>query len=99
MTKEQDPRTRCWRVVVPHRFKVLMENFQPYPDGWRYREFIGTFREQSSSAKKPRYGSNVVDQVMGEEDKEKAEVNRMKEELIRLRQAVQNTVPNGTVAG
>ena len=36
---------------------------------------------------------------MGEEDKEKAEVNRMKEELIRLRQAVQNTVPNGTVAG
>ena len=41
----------------------------------------------------------MVDQVMGEEEKEKAEVNRMKEELIRLRQAVQNNVQNGTEAG
>ena len=41
----------------------------------------------------------MVDEVMGEEEKEKAEVNRMKEELIRLRQAVHNNVQNGTEAG
>ena len=99
LTKEQDPRTRCWRVVVPHRFKALMENSQLYPEGWRYREFIGTFREPSSSAKKTRYGDSVVDQVMGEEEKEKAEVIRMKEELNKLRLAVQNIDQNGSGSG
>ena len=41
----------------------------------------------------------MVDQVMGEDDKEKAEVIRLKEELIRLRQAAQNIDQNGTGAG
>ena len=99
MTKEQDPRTRCWRVVVPYRFKELMENSQLYPDGWRFREFIGTFREPAASAKKPRFGNTVVDQVMEEEDQEKAEVNRLREELSRLKQGVQSPGQTGKGPG
>ena len=26
LTKEDDPRTRCWKVTVPFKFKSLMEN-------------------------------------------------------------------------
>ena len=99
LTKEQDPRTRCWRVVVPYRFKELMENSQLYPDGWRFREFIGTFREPAASAKKPRFGNTVVDQVMEEEDQEKAEVNRLREELSRLKQSGQSPGQTGKGPG
>ena len=87
LTKEQDPRTKCWRVVVPYKFKDLMENSQLYPEGWRFREFVGTFREPGASSKKPRYGNTVVDQVMEEENREKAEITRLREELSRLKQS------------
>ena len=43
LTKDPDPRTRCWRVVVPHKFKDIMENSLLYPEGWKYREFVGIF--------------------------------------------------------
>ena len=99
LTKEQDPRTRCWRVVVPHRFKALMENSEFYPEGWRYREFVGTFREPSASAKKTRYGDSVVDQVMSEEEQGRTQVSKLQEELSRLKQAMQNTEQNGAGPG
>ena len=64
-----------------------MENSQLYPEGWRFREFVGTFREPGASSKKPRYGNTVVDQVMEEENREKAEITRLREELSRLKQS------------
>ena len=99
LTKEKDPRTKCWRVVVPHRFKALMENSEFYPEGWRYREFVGTFREPSASAKKTRYGDSVVDQVMSEEEQGRTEVSKLQEELSKLRQAMQNTEQSGAGPG
>ena len=65
LTKEPDPRTRCWRVVVPHRFKEVMENSLLYPEGWKYREFVGIFRNSATNSKKIRVIENtIVDQVM-----------------------------------
>ena len=50
LTKETDPRTKCWRVVVPPRYKDIMENSELYPEGWRFREFVGIFRNSSRTA-------------------------------------------------
>ena len=67
LTKDPDPRTRCWRVVVPPSFKDIMENSMLYPEGWRFREFVGIFRNSSKSVKKTRPNeNNIVDQVMAE---------------------------------
>ena len=44
LTKEQNTRTRVWRVVVPHRFKEVMQDDRMYPSGWHHREFEGHFR-------------------------------------------------------
>ena len=41
LTREKDPRTKCWRVVVPYTFKEIMEDGALYPVGWRYRQFFG----------------------------------------------------------
>ena len=69
LTKDTDPRTRCWRVVVPHKFKEVMENSELYPEGWKYREFVGIFRNSPRAAKKIKVADNaIVDQVMAESE-------------------------------
>ena len=40
LTKEKDPRTKCWKIFVPHRFKTFMEKDEVYPTGWRHRTFL-----------------------------------------------------------
>ena len=44
LTKEQNTRTRVWRVVVPHKFKEIMTDDRMYPTGWHHREFEGQYR-------------------------------------------------------
>ena len=66
LTKDPDPRTKCWRVVVPPGFKDIMENSLLYPEGWRYREFVGIFRNSNQTSKKIRMSDGIVDQVMAE---------------------------------
>ena len=44
-----------------------MENSLLYPEGWKYREFVGIFRNSTRTAKKIRMTDNtIVDQVMAE---------------------------------
>ena len=42
LTKELNPRTKCWKVVIPYRFKDIMEKDEVYPTGWRHRKFFGS---------------------------------------------------------
>ena len=44
LTKEQNTRTRVWRVVVPHKYKEVMQDDRMYPSGWHHREFEGHYR-------------------------------------------------------
>jgi hypothetical protein len=44
LTKEENTRTRVWRVVVPHKYKEIMQDDRMYPSGWPHREFEGHFR-------------------------------------------------------
>ena len=49
LTKEQNTRTRVWRVVVPDKYKAVMQDDRMYPTGWHHREFEGHFRPPLSS--------------------------------------------------
>ena len=87
LTKDLDPRTRCWRVVVPHKFKEVMENNLLYPEGWKYREFVGIFRNSTRPAKKIKVADNaIVDQVMAEAEQP---VHGRDHQLHDLQQQVQ----------
>ena len=68
LTKDPEPRTKCWRIVVPHRFKSIMENNLLYPEGWKYREFVGIFRNPKNTAKKFKIAAenSIVDEIMAE---------------------------------
>ena len=49
LTKEQNTRTRVWRVVVPHKYKEVMQDDRMYPSGWHHREFEGHYRPPLSA--------------------------------------------------
>ena len=51
LTKEANPRTKCYKVTVPFKHRELMENEELYPAGWRYRKFY--------SARNIRNKSNI----------------------------------------
>ena len=68
LTKEKDPRTKCWKVVVPFRFKSIMEKDEMYPAGWKHRTFFGA---RNAREKKPRMEvGSIEQQVLMEQQKE-----------------------------
>ena len=73
LTQVENPRTKCWRIVVPYKFMSLMENPELYPEGWRHRRFFGTRKIQDKN-KQPRLDRNVVDEVMKEVENERQHV-------------------------
>jgi hypothetical protein len=90
LTKEEDPRTKCWKVVIPYKFKDIMEKDDVYPRGWRHRKFFG-----SRNTKEKRTGVDSQDsmeqQVLRERQTELENlVKRQKEErdlLLVMQQA------------
>ena len=83
LTKEQNPRTKCWKVVVPFRFKGVMEKDDVYPAGWKHRSFFGS---RNSKDKKPRIdqGNNVEQQVLREQEERTAQQTKQQEEQLAL---------------
>ena len=91
LTKDTDPRTKCWRIVVPPRFKDIMENTELYPEGWKFRESVGVFRNSSRTVKKVRTDeANVVDQVLAETNQQAGHHNAQL--LLSLQQQLMQLV-------
>ena len=63
LTKELNPRTKCWKVVIPYRFKDIMEKDEVYPTGWRHRKFFGSrnTKQRRTSSDNP---NNLADQIL-----------------------------------
>ena len=80
LTKEEDPRTKCWKVVIPYKFKDIMEKDDVYPTGWRHRKFFGS---RNTKEKRTRVDSqnSMEQQVLRERQTELENlVKRQKEE-------------------
>ena len=84
LTKEKDPRTKCWKVIVPFRFKTVMEKDEVHPSGWKHRIFFGA---RNGRDKKPRLdqGSSIEQQVLQEQHRE-AERQQQVEERAAMQQ-------------
>ena len=44
LTKEENTITRVWRVVVPHKYKEVLQDDWMYSSGWHHRGFEGHYR-------------------------------------------------------
>ena len=63
LTKEENPRTRSWKVVVPARLRDVMSNPAMYPPGWSFRAFRQGPRRLESGAR-PAKGASSVREVV-----------------------------------
>ena len=50
LTKEENPRSKSWRVQVPARLKEVMADPAMYPYGWKHRPFHAGHRRQEAAA-------------------------------------------------
>ena len=100
LTKEQEPRTKCWKIVVPFRFKSLMERDDVYPGGWKHRTF---YNSRNSKDKKPRLdqGDSIEQQVLQEQERETArQLQLQKETALNTRlQQLESRMTNPTAGG
>ena len=72
LTKEANPRTKCYKVTVPFKHRELMENDELYPAGWRYRKFYAArnMRNQNNT------GRNTTEKNNVEKEKEVQAINQ-----------------------
>ena len=103
LTKEKNPRTKCWKVVVPFRFKSIMENDEVYPTGWKHRTFFGG-RNAKDKDKRPRLDPGSMEQqVIMEQQREadrlqqdeQAKQKSEEEKMIQLERRMTGTSGNG----
>ena len=46
-----NPRTKCWKLTVPYKFKELMAQDELYPAGWSHRPFFPPRQNKAKSQK------------------------------------------------
>ena len=62
--KIENPRTRCWKVTVPHVWKEMLKKDEFYPRGWSHRPFHhGGGRKQLEGNKRPRQEEAVSEET------------------------------------
>ena len=65
VTKEENPRTKCWKVVTPYKFKEIMEKDEVYPSCWKHRRFFVSSNAKDKKAT-PENQKSLGDQVLKE---------------------------------
>ena len=55
----ENPRTKCWKVVVPYKYKEMMEKDELYPPGWTHRKFFGPRKATQNNNKFCGYLSHI----------------------------------------
>ena len=63
-----DARTKCWKVVVPFKYKELMDKSEMFPPGWCHRKFFAP-RKSPNPAKQPRREDSIVQQVIQDQQR------------------------------
>jgi hypothetical protein len=80
------------RIVVPFKFKAIMENNLLYPEGWRYREFVGNLKTSPTAKWTRMNGNSVVDQVMEEVELGREQYEQRRQEQLKQLQNEQGGV-------
>ena len=61
---DPNPRTRCWKIVVPYRFKELMARDDLYYCGWSHRQFYPP-RQNKAKRHQPDPNDPVAEHLSG----------------------------------
>ena len=80
-THIENPRTKCWKVVIPHKFKDIIEKDELYPSGWCHRKFFAP--RSSQPAKHARKDDTVVQEAIKEQQRQEEAKRQQMEDKLR----------------
>ena len=72
LTRGDNPRTKCWKITVPFKFKEIMEKDELYHAGWTHRKFYNPKVSSKNDSKHPRIDDPIERMAM---EQAKAELN------------------------
>ena len=78
---QHHPRTKCWKVVIPHKFKDIIEKDELYPSGWCHRKFFAP--RSGQPAKQARKDEAVVQEAIKEQQRLKEAEKQEQEDRSR----------------
>ena len=65
MTKVENPRTKCWKITVPNKWRNTLRDEGFWPMGWSHRPWVNrSSGNGKDSVKKPRTESQTVNDAM-----------------------------------
>ena len=80
LTRDENPRTKCWRVEVPYSFKDVMEKDEMFPAVWKHRKFFGSRRKKDDKEKRTRRDEDdVLEEVLKQQEAQKNLFNQQKQ--------------------
>ena len=84
----ENPRTKCWKVAIPYKFREMMDKDEMYPTGWCHRKFFAPRRTDNPS-KQPRKEDSVVQEAIKEQQRlEEAERQELEDKRLAEQMAV-----------
>ena len=93
-----DPRTRCWKVAVPFKYKAVMENAELYPQGWRHRKFFGDRNSKDQKSKHAKMEDPRLREAEQELERDRlAHQQRQEDERAAVLQAQEQVVNDSEV--
>ena len=89
LTTIENPRSKCWRIMVPFKDKELMENSEMFPRGWKTRRFFGRLGGEGAGEKRMRVNADAEVQMIEEEARKRQEAE------AKASDGKEGTAPNG----
>ena len=85
-THLENPRTKSWKVLVPYKFKQLMEQDTMYPSGWVHRKFFGARKAKNNHSQqvRPKRKGLLCWSMKNQNPKEEVQVS-MRDPLLESR--------------
>ena len=74
LTKGDNPRTKCWKITVPFKFKEIMEKDELYHAGWTHRKFYNPKFSPKNDSKHPRMDDPIEKMALEQAQAEQEQV-------------------------
>ena len=98
LTKGENPRTKCWKITVPFKFKGIMEMDQLYHAGWTHRKFFNPRVSKQNNAKQPRV-DDPIEQMAQEELEQSKQQPGQEQGAVGDERLTSDMVPDMEVGG
>ena len=99
LTKVENPRSKCWKVVVPYHCREIMEKPEMFPPGWRHRRFYSGSGGNIRSDKRQKVKSAEEMEQEVQEFQQRVQQEQENERMLVSQPGTAGAPPAGSAQG